>query len=73
MQNFKGYVDVGGLGKQPVWRRKVSFSFFRYAHMSIFGHTPTHNTPLYVVLANEISLRKKDEILHLIHFTLQKT
>jgi len=47
MQNFKGYVDVGGVGKWPVWRMKVSsfFRFFATPTCRICGHTPTLNRP----------------------------
>jgi len=43
---------TGGLGELPVWRMKVSvlFPFFITPTGRIFGHIPTHNTSLYVVL-----------------------
>jgi len=56
MQNFRGLRRRGWSGQIASLRVKVSvlFCFFTGATGLIFGHIPTHNTSLYVVLAKVV-------------------
>jgi len=51
----------GAMSTWVVWaksqfdaRKFLAFSFFTGAAGRIFGHIPTHNTSLYVILAKEV-------------------